>query len=159
MSEFQVLKWILRRVVILSVILVPAASYALLGSKKGVRTGDAQALLSATQKVRETAFYSIYETKSEGYTLKEFVSKEGIVFGLAWKGQQPPDLNSLLGKTQRQAYQKTLKQNPRPRGRYLSSIRTGDIVVETGGHMRAVGGRAYLTSKIPQEISPSDVYY
>jgi hypothetical protein len=32
-------------------------------------------------------------------------------------------------------------------------LRTGDLVVESGGHMRAFRGRAYLPGLVPRELA------
>jgi hypothetical protein len=36
-------------------------------------------------------------------------------------------------------------------------LRTGDLVVESGGHMRAFRGRAYLPGLVPPELGAAGV--
>ena len=41
--------------------------------------------------------------------------------------------------------------------RRVVHIETGDLVVESGGHMRFIVGRAYLRSKLPDGVAANDI--
>jgi hypothetical protein len=98
--------------------------------------------------------YKVHEiTREDGTQIREFVSHAGTVFGVAWQAPAMPNLPQLLGPyfSQFQA----AGRSPRSRRGPLT-VRIGDLVVESGGHMRSFHGRAYLTSLLPVNI-PQDV--
>jgi hypothetical protein len=124
-------------------------AWAVLGqSRESVRL-DAQNL-KGTQTTTEMSGYSIEEiNRNDGVVLREFVSPEGKVFGITWKGPTLPNLSNLLGPyfpAYQQANQSTHRRGPR-------SIHSGALVVETGGHMRAFHVRAYLSDHLPSGVS------
>jgi hypothetical protein len=82
--------------------------------------------------------------------VREFVSPQGAVFGVAWEGQFPPDLQSLLGpyyqqaqKAQEKAQQQEGSQQPRVR-RAPIAIETPGLVFYETGHMRSFHGQAWV---------------
>jgi hypothetical protein len=101
--------------------------------------------------------YSIHELREPtGTTIREFVSPRGEVFAVAWQGPYAPDLRQLLGDyfdTYVQASQAA--PGARRRGRHVDS---GDLVVQSGGHMRFITGRAYLRSKLPDGVDPDAIH-
>lgn len=93
-----------------------------------------------------------YETP-RGVTLRAYASADGTVFGLAWHGISPPDLRQLLGshyEEYRAAAQQVRRRGP-------VTITAGDLVVQLGGHMRDLHGRAYLSDAIPALLSAAVV--
>jgi hypothetical protein len=50
-----------------------------------------------------------------------------------------------------------LKGSVRQHGRRSRSIRTDRVVVEHGGHMRSLTGRAYDPSLVPSGVSPEEI--
>jgi hypothetical protein len=89
-----------------------------------------------------------------GTVVREFASPSGTVFGVSWQGFAP-DLQQLLGEHFEEYVQAVSRQRGRRgRGTYID---TGDLVVETGGHMRFVVGRAWLRSQLPQGVSADAV--
>jgi hypothetical protein len=89
-----------------------------------------------------------------GVTVHEYISSSGTVFAVSWRGPRPPDLSRLLGSYFSQ-YQAAAAA-PHRQQRHLN-IKTQDLVVETGGHMRDLRGRAYLASLLPPNVSPEDI--
>jgi len=113
-----------------------------------------QARLKASVRVMSRQFYSVHEMQTpSGPTIRQFVSPEGTVFGVAWQGFAP-NLEQLLGDY----FQEYLRAASAPgrRGRGVH-IDTGDLVLDSGGHMRYVTGRAFLRSKLPSGVTASDV--
>jgi Protein of unknown function (DUF2844) len=89
-----------------------------------------------------------------GVTVNEYVSSSGNVFAVSWRGPRPPDLSQLLGSYFSE-YQ-TAVAAPHPQRRHLV-VRTQDLVVETGGHMRDLRGRAYIPSMLPTNVSTEEI--
>ena len=82
-----------------------------------------------------------------GTSIREFVSPAGVVFGVAWQGPSTPDLRQLLGSHFDEFVQAVQSSSTRrARGRH---VETGDLVFDSGGHMRFIVGRAFLRSKVP----------
>jgi hypothetical protein len=99
--------------------------------------------------------YSIHQiTREDGLTVKEFVSPRGTVFGVSWAGPAMPDLSQLLGKYYAD-FQRAAQS--RARRRAPIAVRIGDLVVESGGHMRSFRGRAYVDSLVPNTVSAAVV--
>jgi hypothetical protein len=89
-----------------------------------------------------------------GLIVKEYVTPTGTVFAVSWRGPRPPDLSQLLGAYFTE-YQ-TAAAAPHRQQRHLV-LRTPGLVVETGGHMRDLRGRAYIPSLIPVNVSTEDI--
>jgi len=134
-------------------LLVPALlsipAFCVLGQDVSSVTSD-QVHMKASVRVLVTSSYSVHEMQMPtGTTVRQFASPSGTVFAVTWQGFSP-DLQQLLGDYFDQYVAEAGSQNAR-RGRGVY-IDTGDLVVETGGHMRYVVGRAYLRSKLPQGV-------
>ena len=125
--------------------------------------GNAASVLSDTAELhgieRSTLLqlYDIQEiTNDNGMRVREFLNREGIVFAVTWNGPVVPDLRSLLG-TSFEAYSQGLAAS-KPSGTHRSlRIASPDLVVESGGHMRAYSGRAYLPRLMPAGTTTADL--
>jgi len=94
--------------------------------------------------------YSVEEiTRGDGSILREFVSPAGQVFGVAWQGFTMPNLSQILG-TSADVFQKAT-EGVHHRGPL--SVHVGQLVVETGGHMRSFHVRAYRQDLLPNGVS------
>ena len=94
--------------------------------------------------------YSVEEiTRGDGSILREFVSPDGQIFGVAWQGMTMPNLSQILGPSS-DVFQKAT-QGTHHRGPL--SVHVGQLVVETGGHMRSFRVRAYRLDLLPKGIS------
>jgi hypothetical protein len=89
-----------------------------------------------------------------GVTVNEYVSASGTVFAVSWRGPRLPDLSQLLGPYFTE-YQ-TAAAAPHRQTRHLV-LKTQEMVVETGGHMRDLRGRAYIPSLLPPNVSPEEI--
>ena len=95
--------------------------------------------------------YSIKQLSAAGgRTVREYVSAKGLVFGVAWQGPTMPDLQQLLG-----SYFTQMKEAARTRRRRGGPlvIRTKNLVLVSGGHMRSFHGIAYAPSLLPAGVS------
>jgi len=127
----------------------PIPALAALGQSHESIQADMQ-VLKGKLTTREMPGYSVEEiTRGDGAILREFVSPQGQIFGVAWQGMTMPNLNQLLGPSAeafQQARQGVHRHGP-------ISVHVGQLVVETGGHMRAFRVRAYRLDLLPSGIS------
>jgi len=86
--------------------------------------------------------------------LREFVGSDGKVFAVAWSGRVVPNLRQAFGR-----YFDTYVAAAKVRhtGHTHLQIRQNDLVVQSGGHMRAFAGRAYLPQAIPDGVDVGDL--
>ncbi len=89
-----------------------------------------------------------------GVTVNEYVSADGTVFAVSWRGPRLPDLSQLLGAYF--AEYQTAAAAPRAQRHHLS-LRTKNLVVDSSGHMRDLRGRAYLPALLPAGISADEI--
>ncbi len=129
---------------------------ATLGEPVESVASDRKALSAVSGTTTAHDGYTIQEVKSESVTMREYISPEGVVFGIAWNGLIHPDLSPLLGSYSNE-YKEALKQTPRRRGRRFSEVKTPRIVVEKWGHMRNLQGRAYAPALIPPGVSIDEI--
>ena len=98
--------------------------------------------------------YTVHEIScADGGLIREYVTPAGRVFGVSWSGPTIPDLTQLLGLYHAE-FRNTLLTQPKSFGRRPAAVHNSDLVVETGGHMRAFQGRAYVNSMLPAGVSP-----
>lgn len=86
-----------------------------------------------------------------GITVRQYVDPAGLVFAVAWEGPVMPDFARLLGNYF-PSYQEALRQQKRG-----VSVNTADLVLESGGMMRAFYGRAYLPARLPVSLTAQDI--
>jgi hypothetical protein len=96
-------------------------------------------------------------TLSNGTVVNEYVSSDGVVFGITWRGEQIPDLPGLLGTYFPQYLQGLKAQREARGGRGPVSVQDVGLVVISEGHMRSFAGKAYLPDKLPAGVSSSDI--
>jgi hypothetical protein len=105
----------------------------------------------ASRRMVPERAYRLHEfTRDDGTSIREYVSFDGKVFGVSWKGPSLPDLSQLLGSNFAE-FQNTLQR--RPGRRKAAVVRNSDLVVESTGHTRAFYGRAYLNSLLPAGVT------
>jgi hypothetical protein len=140
--------------VVLMIICAIVPAFGVLGEDVSSVASD-QARLKASIRIIPHQFYSVQEMQTpSGTTVRQFVSPAGTVFAVAWQGSAP-DLQQLLG-TYFGEFEAAASSVPSRRGRG-THVDTGDLVVDTGGRMRFVTGRAFLRSKLPTQVTSDDV--
>jgi hypothetical protein len=94
-------------------------------------------------------------TLAVGTHVREYVSGSGVVFAVAWDGPFLPDLKALLGKY----FDMMLAESARmPRaGRSRIGVNRPEVVINSGGHMRAFEGSAWIPAEFPAGVTPDDV--
>jgi hypothetical protein len=140
----------------LAAALSPCVATATLGEPEvTVQTDIAQAHASI-KSLQDRATYRVHEIAlPSGTVMREFVAPSGKVFAVTWHGPRRPDLRQALGQ-----YFDTYVSAPRSRfaDRRHVQIQQCDLVVQAGGHMRALSGRAYLLSAIPSGVNIGDLH-
>jgi len=127
-----------------------APAWAALGEPLASLTRDTQRL-QGTVRSTAAAGFSVQEiTGDDGMVVREYASPAGEVFAVSWRGPGRPNLVDLLGR-----YYPAFAQASRAtvRRRAPLTVRTGNLVVEMGGAMRSLHGRAYLSDRLPPSVS------
>jgi hypothetical protein len=136
--------------------LSPRLASATLGEPEITVQADVAQLHASIKSSQALVGYRVHEVLlPSGTLLREFVAPSGNVFAVAWTGPTRPDLRQALGQ-----YFDTYVSAPRAKysDRRHVQIQQGDLVVESGGHMRALSGRAYLRSAIPSGVNLGDLH-
>jgi hypothetical protein len=101
--------------------------------------------------------YEIQEiTTDGGVRVREFLNRDGVVFAVSWLGPVMPDLQRLLGENF-ESFAKAVAAMKHPGLKRALRIASSELVVESGGHLRAYTGRAYLPALIPTGTSIPDL--
>ena len=136
---------------ILSSFLGAQGAWATLGRDfRSIQQDEAHMKAARRMSHSETA-YSVHELKTPAGTLiREYVSSDGKVFGVAWQGPWLPDFRQLLGD-----YFGPVMQAPRNQrqGRGPLVLNQPEIVFHSAGHMRSFFGKAYVPVMLPKGIS------
>lgn len=147
---------LLRGILFISSLLISSIANAVLGQDISSVQSDKVHMKAAAVRILPRRSYSVHELRTPtGTAVRQFVSPAGQVFGVAWQGPSTPDLRQLLGEYFDQ-YMQAAQTTPR-RSRGVAHIETGDLVVESGGHMRFKVGRAYLRSKLPDGAGVNEI--
>ena len=155
-----VLPWTLMGAVLLT---LATPAFAVLGDNAASVLND-QARMKGTLRSVDKQTYVMHEiTASYGAKVREYVSPSGVVFGVAWDGQFPPNFDQLLGPYFQQVQQASAQQkaadeaNGQIRRRGPAVIQTPGIVFSQSGHMHSYHGVAYIPQSIPQGVTASDI--
>jgi hypothetical protein len=146
-------------VVIAHVVLAsPCPASAALGGDETTVQAD-QARMKGTLRSAPTKAYTVHEIKAQTDTVvREYVSPAGKIFAVVWQGPFLPDLRQLLGSHFEQFSQSAQNlKSKHLRGRGPLMIQEPGLVVQTGGHMRAYFGRAYIPELVPQGVPIEEI--
>lgn len=146
--------------VLLSALLLalPLPAMAVLGDNAASVLTD-QARMKGTLRSVDNGTYVMHEIISAtGTVVREFVSPAGVVFGVAWEGQFPPDLQQLLGPYYQQAQRAATPEQQQHRKRAPVVIETPGLVMYETGHMRSFHGQAYIPQLVPQGVQVSEIH-
>ncbi len=143
------MKTMLGVLLILTLGAVPA--WAVLGEYESSVSLD-QEYLRGEIRVTAAQGYKFHQIIApSGAIVREYVSPEGKVFGIAWQSPFIPNLQQLLGSYSTQVQQAAQSQTRRRGGPFV--VRTSDFVFVSGGHMRSFHGSAYVPSLLPKNVS------
>lgn len=144
--------WLTSLALVALVASVPAA--ATLGEDVASVAAD-QKQMQGTLQITSAAKFAVHEIRlPSGTVVKEFVSPAGMVFAVSWQGPSLPDLQQVLGR-----YFDEYSGAVRSRGIGPASRRTqgSGLVVQSGGHMRAFFGRAYVEQMLPRGVLAEEI--
>ena len=80
----------------------------------------------------------------------------GRVFAVTWKGLNHPDLSKILGNYYSE-YMDHHQETMRTKGIKISHLVTPKMVLQKGGHMRDVHGKAYVPDLLPEGVKPEEL--
>lgn len=109
--------------------------------------------LKTEDHVRTSQGYRVHElTTANGPTVREYVTPQGVVFGVAWQGHAVPDMNQLLGTYVTNLQTATPAQT---KVRHLRgvAVKTDDFVYSNFCRLRVCAGSAYVPSLVPSNVS------
>jgi hypothetical protein len=133
-----------------------SAACAGLGGDAASVLADAAALHGVVNDV-DLPRYDIREVAAEpGTQVREFLNRDGVVFAVSWTAPVLPDLQRLLGSYFKE-YATALATLNRPGLHRSVRIASSGLVVESGGHLRAYAGRAYLPALVPAGVPTADL--
>jgi hypothetical protein len=136
----------------LALISQAAALPALAGLGEDASTVEAdRAHMKGEVRVVPEDGYAIHEISlPSGTIVREYVAPSGKVFGVSWRGPRMPDLRQTLGSH----FDEAAAAAGSPHGGHHHLIvEKPDLVLHSGGHMRAFIGRAYVPGLLPAGIS------
>jgi len=132
---------------------VCAPARAALGEDASSVLAD-QAQMQAELEITSAARFAVHRLQlPSATTVKEYVSPAGMVFAITWQGPAMPDLQQVLGRYFA-AYVEAVK-NQRAGG--ARAMQHSGLVVQTGGHMRAYFGRAYVPPMLPRGVTAEEI--
>lgn len=113
--------------------------------------------MKASLNIRQNETYTVHEIKAPGGTaVSEYVSSQGRVFAVAWRGPFLPEMQQILGAYFQQ-FSTALQSQKRVYGHHVLNIQQPGLVVQSGGHMRAYFGRAYVPEMLPATVKAEDI--
>ncbi len=116
-----------------------------------------QHALKGTKKIILHGKFRVHEITSENnHLIREYISPDGIVFAVTWRGMTQPNLSLLLG-SYFQEVNNALSSQPKHQGRAPLSISTDHVIIEKFGHMLDIHGKAYIPSLLPNDVSAQEV--
>ena len=150
------------RIFFLSLIAMPAtallayagAGHAALGGLP-TRFEAGSTTVASSMMSGVSSYTRLDTTLPTGTHVREYVAGTGIVFAVSWDGPFLPDLQALLG-THFDTMVAESAKIPRA-GNSQLSVNRPDVVIFSGGHMRAFEGRAWLPAEFPAGFSTSDL--
>jgi hypothetical protein len=131
-----------------------AVACATLGEPETSLTAETQ-LNRASVKESDFGTYRVHEMQlPTGTLLREYTGLDGKVFAVTWNGPFIPNLKQSLGSY----FAEFAAAVPAAHGtRKHLEVREPDLVVVSGGHMRAHHGLAYLPQALPSGVSVGDL--
>ncbi|HEX8814111.1 MAG TPA: DUF2844 domain-containing protein [Terriglobales bacterium] len=143
---------------LLAVCAMSLPAMAGLGGDLNSVQGDA-AHMKAAVKIEQREAYAVHTiaTKNNTTVVREYVSPDGHVFGVAWGGPFMPNLSKVLGTYLQQFTTAMQEDHAKHPGRHPVSISQPGLVVQSMGKVRGYYGRAYVPEMLPQGVQPEEV--
>ncbi|MFM0737995.1 DUF2844 domain-containing protein [Paraburkholderia xenovorans] len=162
MSQFRILLG-------MALLSTAASAYAALGSaptypvtasstSAGAATQTALVARFAASNAAAPSYTVSQTTLPSGLVVNEYITTGNTVFALSWEGPAMPQLKTLLGTYFPSYVAGVNAAHAAQGGGYGPAVvNQSALVVETGGHMGAFVGRAYLPQALPQGLNADDI--
>ena len=148
------LKQMLRSGLVLLCMSATVPATATLGEDVSSVRAD-QAQTQGTLQIVNGAKFAVHEIQMpSGTAVRQYVSPAGMVFAVSWQGPTLPDLQQVLGRYFEQ-YSESVRSRGAGTGPSLNQ--QSGLVVQSGGHMRAFFGRAYVEQMLPRGVLPEEI--
>lgn len=145
------------RGLLLLTLVLPVPAMAVLGGDANTLEAD-RVQMKATVKSSQAQAYAVHEMNTPtGLIIRQYVSPQGKVFGISWRGPVAPNLRQLLGGYFQQVSEAAQAQR---KGRVMRGpmfVQQPGVVFQQAGHMRSYFGRAYVPEMLPQGVGPEAV--
>lgn len=129
---------------------------AALGENEASVEFDRQALVASAPAILKQNGYQVIEfVLPSGTVVRQYVSAQGIVFAVVWKGAAMPDLKQLLGRHFGQ-YANVYQARRKHSGTADVPLDNG-LQVSTSGRPGAFYGRALVSDHQPANVSLQEV--
>jgi hypothetical protein len=125
----------------------------------GVRSAPSSAARAMSANANASASWSVNtSTQGNGAVIREYLDSGGTVFAVSWRGPRIASLDTLLG-SYFPAWEKALAAAQAARGGGYGpvSVRQSGLVVESGGHMGLLTGRAWLPTALPPGFTSEQI--
>jgi hypothetical protein len=140
----------------LAAVCVSAPALAGLGGDVTSVEAD-RASMKAALRVTPFVDYEVHEIQTPaGGVIHEYVSSQGKVFAVTWRGPGLPDLAQLLGSYMAQLARAQSESGPHFNHHHLR-IETPEVVMQSDAYLRSRSGRAWVPALFPQSLSPKDI--
>jgi hypothetical protein len=141
----------------LMIFVIAFPAWASLGGDSASIQAD-QLQMRGTRQTIPAESYTVHEIQAAtGVVVREYISRDGKVFGLAWHGPWPPDMRQLLGSYFEQYVQVAKAQSVSRMGRRPLMIDHPAFVVHLSGHPRAFAGMAYVPGILPPGVRAEEI--
>jgi hypothetical protein len=139
----------------LAALVLPSVALAALGDNATSVAQDKTRMKAALRATAGNSRYTVDEMQMpSGTIVREYASPEGKVFAVTWQGPVQPDLQQILGKY-------FIQYNEAARAKHAGhnqlAIRRPELVLHSGGHMRAFSGKAYVPQLLPQGVTTDEI--
>jgi hypothetical protein len=138
----------------LAVVLYPPYVLAALGGDLRSVSADRETMQGQLQSTPMQQYELHQIITSGGTVIHEYMTLQGKVFAVTWRGPFPPNLQQLFGSYYEQ-FQEAVLAPTQMRGgtnRRLG-VAQPDFVVKESGRMRSYQGKAYVPSLIPAGVA------
>lgn len=133
----------------------PRTGWAALGGDVTTVQDDAVRMKGSLRSTVSPS-YTVHEISASGGTLvREYISPQGKVFGVSWRGPVLPDFQQLLSTYYSDFQQEVRSRDRRIRGPVV--VQKPNVVIQSAGHMRNFMGRAYLPGSLPAGVTPGEI--
>jgi hypothetical protein len=136
---------------LLCLTLYASSAYAVLGEQESNIATQEAVLKFKSQTISKHQAYTTHNIALDGTTVKEYADGNGQVFAVSWQGIKTPDLSVLFGSYYSE-FKAAREKIAVPKGQRFVNVKSANLVVNHGGHMRDLHGFAYIPASVPADL-------